>query len=406
MGEYKRLISYIYSYEKGMKGKNVGFAKIESRNGICRISLSVRFAEELLNETEDNMMEVYFFSRNKSEIKKYFLEQMRIVKGSSVIKINKNLESFGGKIESLSGIFICSPAFFKNKKSLNLIYASEWDDIPIEVEAFRREEPVVDSGMESRNIENILHNQDSELHVAYIGEEEYEKVAEVSTSEVIKKSEEELPVHMMETESERMSVYQTDKTANDFTGQLENEMSESQFRESITEKPENTENDSMNESYRSDRMENMKTQGDKQESEVSCDMMSGHLDETEHTNENNGLENNEEKNFFQVLSGCYPKVRLNEIDGECIKITPHDISYLPKKYWQLCNNSFMLHGYYNYRYLILCEKITNGTKRYLIGVPGLYHQREQTIARMFGFTEFEGNKRNGTMNFGYWCMYL
>lgn len=97
---------------------------------------------------------------------------------------------------------------------------------------------------------------------------------------------------------------------------------------------------------------------------------------------------------------------MNEIDGECIKITPHDISYLPKKYWQLCNNSFMLHGFYNYRYLILCEKVTNGTKRYLIGVPGLYHQREQTIARMFGFTEFEGNKRNGTMNFGYWCMYL
>ena len=105
-------------------------------------------------------------------------------------------------------------------------------------------------------------------------------------------------------------------------------------------------------------------------------------------------EKNEEKNFFQVLSGCYPKVRLNEIDGECIKITPHDISYLPKKYWQLCNNSFMLHGYYNYRYLILCEKIMNGTKRYLIGVPGLYHQKEQTMARMFGFTEFEGNRRN------------
>ena len=112
MGEYKRLISYIYSYEKGVKGKNAGFAKIESRNGVCRISLSVRFAEELLNETEDNMMEVYFFSRNQSGIKKYYLEQMRIIKGSSVIKINKNLELFGVEIEGLFGIFICCPAFF------------------------------------------------------------------------------------------------------------------------------------------------------------------------------------------------------------------------------------------------------------------------------------------------------
>ncbi len=401
MGEYKRLISYIYSYEKGVKGKNAGFAKIESRNGACRISLSVRFAEELLNETEDNMIEVYFFSRNQSGIKKYYLEQMRIIKGSSVIKINKNLELFGVEIEGLSGIFICSPAFFKNKKSLNLIYASEWDDIPIEVEDFRKEEPVRDLNLKNGNIENILHNQNSELHVAYIGEEEYEKVADVSVSRMIRESTEEPPVQTAETEPGNMTEAQA-ASARVFPEQQTNDLSGTR----LNEETEPVADIVANESEIPDNTENMKTQGDGREPAGCCDMATSQSERVEKETENNGMENNEEKNFFQVLSGCYPKVRLNEIDGECIKITPHDISYLPKKYWQLCNNSFMLHGFYNYRYLILCEKVTNGTKRYLIGVPGLYHQREQTIARMFGFTEFEGNKRNGTMNFGYWCMYL
>ena len=37
MANYRRLISYIYAYEGGTKGKNVGFAKIENRKDQCRI---------------------------------------------------------------------------------------------------------------------------------------------------------------------------------------------------------------------------------------------------------------------------------------------------------------------------------------------------------------------------------
>ena len=37
MSNYRRLISYIYAYEGGIKGKNVGFAKLEVRNGQCKI---------------------------------------------------------------------------------------------------------------------------------------------------------------------------------------------------------------------------------------------------------------------------------------------------------------------------------------------------------------------------------
>ena len=42
MTNYRRLISYIYAYEGEVKGKNIGFAKLESRNGQCKLSVNVK----------------------------------------------------------------------------------------------------------------------------------------------------------------------------------------------------------------------------------------------------------------------------------------------------------------------------------------------------------------------------
>ena len=42
MSNYQRLISYIYTYEGGIKGKNTGFAKLETRNGQCRLTVNVK----------------------------------------------------------------------------------------------------------------------------------------------------------------------------------------------------------------------------------------------------------------------------------------------------------------------------------------------------------------------------
>ena len=42
MSNYRRLISYIYAYEGEVKGKNIGFAKLEARNGQCKINVNVK----------------------------------------------------------------------------------------------------------------------------------------------------------------------------------------------------------------------------------------------------------------------------------------------------------------------------------------------------------------------------
>ncbi len=91
------------------------------------------------------------------------------------------------------------------------------------------------------------------------------------------------------------------------------------------------------------------------------------------------------------------------------KISREDLTLLPRKFWPLANNSFLLHGYHNYDHLVLIEE---GGRRWL-GVPGIYDTREARAADLFGFPRFtrayvpvlnlsEG-ERNDTADFGHWC---
>lgn len=93
----------------------------------------------------------------------------------------------------------------------------------------------------------------------------------------------------------------------------------------------------------------------------------------------------------------------------CEKIRRQDIARLPRREWRLANNSFLLHGYYNYHHLLLIEE--DGCL--YLGVPGIYHPREETAARAFGFRSFRKLPEDGpdlseqekddTEKFGYWC---
>ena len=90
---------------------------------------------------------------------------------------------------------------------------------------------------------------------------------------------------------------------------------------------------------------------------------------------------------------------------EILTIKPQDIGLLPREIWVYGNNSFLLHGYYNYRYLILAKLFNSeGTPRYLLGVPGHYYSNERYMASMFGFPNFVLSKNQPIEDgrFGYW----
>ena len=94
------------------------------------------------------------------------------------------------------------------------------------------------------------------------------------------------------------------------------------------------------------------------------------------------------------------------------KIERSEISKLPRRFWFLANNSFLLHGYHNYNHLLLVEE----DGHVWLGVPGIYDVREARAADLFGFPQFtrsyapmlglSEDERNDGADFGHWCRYL
>ena len=115
------------------------------------------------------------------------------------------------------------------------------------------------------------------------------------------------------------------------------------------------------------------------------------------------LQKMEEENDFEEDDYIIPSnVRYEKIQRQ-------DLSRLPRKEWRIANNSFLLHGFYNYHHLLYIEE----DEKIWIGVPGIYHEKEEVAANNFGFSEFrrltdvnldlQEDERNSYEDFGYWC---
>ncbi len=104
------------------------------------------------------------------------------------------------------------------------------------------------------------------------------------------------------------------------------------------------------------------------------------------------------ENKWEQLLTTYEQIHPYGDNRIYIKLAPKDFIVLRENYQHLVNNSFLLHGFYNYRYLILGKE-----KDFYLGVPGVFYEREKMVALMFGFEAFEcegGEAEEG--RFGYY----
>ncbi len=121
------------------------------------------------------------------------------------------------------------------------------------------------------------------------------------------------------------------------------------------------------------------------------------------------VEDQEQEDIAEVQRENDSTDKAEDSRRQIMKIQRGEISILPRCEWKLANNNFLLHGYYNYRHLVLIDE-GNQLK---LGVPGIYHEREARAAATFGFPEFiaeadvnvtlEPQERNENQQFGYWC---
>ena len=95
---------------------------------------------------------------------------------------------------------------------------------------------------------------------------------------------------------------------------------------------------------------------------------------------------------WEQLCHMYPQIHPFGDERGYLSIAPRDFVVLRQEYQKMVHNSFLLHGYYNYKHLILGKIPAAGTWRYYLGVPGNFYRREKMVAEMFGFEAFEGQK--------------
>ena len=95
---------------------------------------------------------------------------------------------------------------------------------------------------------------------------------------------------------------------------------------------------------------------------------------------------------WQELCKKYQHVHPFPSNKVFLSIKPEDFIVLQQKYQKLVNNSFLLHGFYNYGHMILGKLGEEDKAPVYIGVPGVYYEREKQAAQMFGFAGFESTE--------------
>ncbi len=110
------------------------------------------------------------------------------------------------------------------------------------------------------------------------------------------------------------------------------------------------------------------------------------------------IEGLKEDKWEQILD-TYDNIHPYGDERVYVKLAPKDFIIMSGKYQHLVNNSFLLHGFYNYRHVILGKE----GEVYYLGVPGVFYEREKMVALMFGFEAFEcGSRESKPGEFGYY----
>ncbi len=112
-----------------------------------------------------------------------------------------------------------------------------------------------------------------------------------------------------------------------------------------------------------------------------------------------------------LLKPPYVPCRRHDVEYS-VRIAPEDLLHLPKEGKRYKENSYLLHGYYRYRHVLLGRRRRSDVEDYVILVPGIYNEKEAKVAKLFGFSEFlpvkavmpeTDSAASGKELFGYFC---
>ena len=334
MSEYKRIVSYIYRYKNGEKLHNAGFARMECRQGVMRLTIQV---QDKTNDRE-GVYEVFLYDTSGEQGIRIYLGSMNYQNHLMEFRCSSNenniMES-GTSLEHLGGIVL----YYNNE----IAYVTQWDDEPLNV----------DKLAEKTSYKEVMNKKDPES----------EKIVDENPKNVDK----------VEIKQEK-DVKVSDKST--FMNEINTFLNENVDKFSSNE--DNT-NEILAQACR------LSQQAQPKEEQLP-----------------QGIP------YLLKYRSKLPDFSNHEV-VQCVKIMPEDIGFMNRRNWEYGNNSFVMHGYYNYRYLLLgVMPFQDGKKQYVLGVPGIFSNKDRYLANIFRFTEFiplrTGQQKTG--EFGYWIARL
>lgn len=360
MAGMKRFVTYIYAYEDKKKGNNIGFAKIEIRGEDCRVEIHLRGVY-----ARQSMCRVYLFREAAGEIEGISIGDLRLANGNGdfggIVKAGHVGESTFG-IGDMEGIFLLTED--------DRIFMSRWKE------------------------GNPLVVCRERFHV-------WQAKQQVTAAERTKPE---------ETVQDEPDVNREGKTQNEPAG-----MPEETPQNEPAGMPEQTPQD----------IANVETASKPEDisAEIPTEIQQTAAGEPSDRNEQdvqateipmrNIFPDYDWQSIWESLILSHKLYHpFDDSAAECIQIELKNLRELPKRYWYLGNNSFLLHGFFNYHYLVVGR---TGEDRWFIGVPGIYQRQERVMAAIFGFPEFlavaqeekRGEESGEPVNrFGCWCRYV
>ncbi len=381
MAGMKRFVTYIYAYEEEKKGSNVGFARIEIRGQDARIEIHLRGVY-----AASAACRVYLFQREAAGGKEatgvtgVLVGEMKLTNGSgdgAVVLKGGRVGASPYGITEMEGLF-----FVIGEERILMSRWREGAPFKVGLSGFREWQP----------------------------EEPKEKAAEKgAAAETVAQKEVREAAAAQPEQNSRTAAKEMEQRKQGGAAPVQSEQNSRMAVKGMPQK---------------ERRETVAAVSEQKEQTPAQDVPSGSGMETAAAGEETEAIHATElpmRNLFpeydwnavweELCREHKPAALFEEWDTQCIQLELKDLRSLPKKYWYLGNNSFLLHGFFNYRYLVLGR---TAEERWFLGVPGVYQRQERVMAAIFGFPEFftagpGGECREGrepVNHFGCWVRYI
>ena len=407
MGRYERMICYLYEYQDGHKGANVGYVKLEKRGEKCRVLIQMRRADLA------TLPQAALFQQEKTGVLLIPIGVMRDNNGSMKGQYEGNVDNLAGtglSLDDVHGVlvYVEEGHYFASTWNLEQIDARQlrwWQGDQHEdagkAEALPEggsETPqnmVVSSDSSSETLQNMVASADSSSETpqnmvissdSSNGTPQNIVISSDSSNEALQNmdvssdSSSEAPQKEVASSERGINTPRKEVVSSGSGSNIAQRFADhlASAQAGISRKPENA---SMERCSQSAEVTGQSICG-------SCPFQRKELD------------------YGKKMLLTFPVMRPfgERYPGQCVRIEPQDIGCLPMRMWSLSGNPFLMQGYFQYRHLIFME----WEKGYVIGVPGIYSNMMQSKAENAGFREFIAicGQKNCRGAFGYWLMPL